>query len=72
MKINYGKTFEQPDAGMFIGKIIDVVEMPNVSTQYGPKDKVRIQWVLNKLDNTPALDSENKPLNSWDTNQNPR
>jgi hypothetical protein len=62
MEISQGKKFEKPDAGMFPGTIIDVVDMPNVPTIYGPKNKVRIMWVLGKLDNTPLLDSEGKPM----------
>lgn len=62
MELSHGKTFEQPDAGAFVGTIIDVVEMPNQQTQNGPTDKVRILWVLAKLDGSPALDSEGNPL----------
>jgi len=62
MELSQGKKFEKPDAGMFLGTIIDVVEMPNIQTQYGLKNKVRIHWVLGRLDGTPVLDSENKPM----------
>lgn len=58
MEISTGKSFEKPDAGMFLGTIIDVVDMPNIVTQYGVKNKVRIQWVLSKTDGSPALDSQ--------------
>jgi hypothetical protein len=36
--------------------------MPNVQTQYGIKNKVRIHWVLGRLDGTLVLDSEGKPM----------
>src|SRR5258708_1271409 len=61
MELNKAKPFEQPDAGMFLGTIIDVVDMPQVQTNYGVKNKVRILWILTKTDNTPTLDSEGKP-----------
>jgi len=44
---------EQPDAGKFLGTIIDVVDLPNYPTKFGPKNRVRIVWVLGKTDNTP-------------------
>lgn len=62
MELSNQKPFEQPDAGMFLGTIVDVVDLPNQQTSFGPKNKVRIVWVLGKTDNTPALDSEKKPF----------
>jgi hypothetical protein len=62
MEIPAGKKFEKPDAGMFLGTVIDLVEMPNVQTQYGVKNKVRIHWVLARLDGTLVVDSEGKPM----------
>lgn len=56
MLIEAGKKYEQPDAGMFIGTIIDVVDLGIVQTTYGPKHKIRIVWVLDKND------SEGKPF----------
>lgn len=47
---NNSKTFEQPDAGVFLGTIIDVVDLGIVKTQFGDKPKIRIVWVLDKND----------------------
>jgi hypothetical protein len=55
MQLSKGKTFEQAPGGLYLGTIVDVVDMPNVQTQYGPKNKVRIQWILNHPDGRPAM-----------------
>ena len=60
MEISNQKPFPKPDGGVFLGTIIDVVDLPNYPTAFGPKNKVRILWVLGKTDNTPALDPEGK------------
>ena len=44
------KNFERPESGMFLGTIIDVVDLGKVTTQFGLKAKVRIVWVLDKND----------------------
>ena len=44
------KNFEKPESGMFLGTIIDVVDLGKVATQFGLKAKVRIVWVLDKND----------------------
>lgn len=66
MELSKPKVFEKPDGGLFYGTIIDVVDMPNVPSTYNGvvtlKNKVRILWVLNKQDSTPALDKEGKQL----------
>jgi hypothetical protein len=62
MELSNQKPFPKPDAGVFLGTIIDVVDLPNYPTAFGPKNKVRILWVLGKTDNTPALDPEGKPF----------
>ena len=55
-----GKKFEKPDAGIFIGTIIDAVFLPQVPSKNPqfpePKDRLRVVWVLDKLD------SEGKPF----------
>ena len=57
------KPFEVPDSGIFLGTIIDVVELGQVSTQFGPKTKVRLVWVLGTQDGKGyALDSEGNPF----------
>lgn len=57
---NGGKKFEKPDAGIFIGTIVDAVFLPQVPSKNPqfpePKDRLRIVWVLDKLD------SEGKPF----------
>lgn len=57
MLIQAGKSFEQPDAGLFNGVIADIVDLGIVKhPQYGDKAKLRIVWVLDKND------SEGKPF----------
>jgi hypothetical protein len=58
MEISQGKIFPKPEAGMYLGTIIDVVDMPNQQTQYGPKNKVRIVWTLALANGAPYLDAE--------------
>jgi hypothetical protein len=62
MNIGQGKVFEQPAGGPFLGTIIDVVDMPQFPTKFGPKDKVRILWVLSLVNGAPYLDSEGNPF----------
>lgn len=49
MILEQGK-YEQPDSGVFIGIIADVVELYGVKTKFGEKNKVRIVWILDKND----------------------
>ena len=44
------KAFHNPDTGTFLGTIIDVVDLGKVHTQFGDKNKIRIIWVLDKMD----------------------
>lgn len=48
------KAFEQPDAGLFAGTIIDVVELGVVKSTYNgvesENEKVQVIWVLDKND----------------------
>jgi hypothetical protein len=62
MNITKGKVFFKADPGMYIGTIIDVVDMPQTQTSFGPKDKVRVVWALNLPNGAPALDPEGKQL----------
>ena len=62
MEIGQGKTFYKPEAGVYLGKIIDVVEKPNVATQYGPKNKVLIVWAITHQNGSPYLDPEQTPF----------
>lgn len=50
------KDFELPKSGVYVGTVADVVDLGKVKTQYGEKEKVRIVWLLNKVD------SEGKPF----------
>ncbi len=50
MILEQGGNYEKPDSGMFIGIVADVVELYNVPTKFGPKNKVRIVWILDKND----------------------
>ncbi len=62
MNIGQGKVFERPTGGAFLGTIIDVVDMPQQPTKFGPKDKVRILWVLSHITGAPYLDKEGAPF----------
>lgn len=66
MEMSTGKVFEKPPAGLAIGTIIDIVDMPNIPSVYDGVsrlvNKVRLLWVLNKLDGTPMVDKEGKQL----------
>lgn len=54
-----GKKFEKPDAGVFLGTIIDVIDLGLVSSKNpkfpDPQFRIRVVWVLN------SNDSEGKP-----------
>jgi hypothetical protein len=57
MEIPAGKKYEQPDAGVFIGTIIDVVFLPNYVPKKQnpafpkpPQDRLQIVWILDKAD----------------------
>jgi hypothetical protein len=62
MNLGQNKVFERPEGGSYIGTIIDVVDMPQQPTAFGPKDKVRFIWVLANVDGTPYVDSEGNPF----------
>jgi hypothetical protein len=62
MNLGQNKVFERPVGGAYIGTIIDVVEMPQQMTKFGPKDKLRVLWVLAQANGAPYLDKEGKPF----------
>jgi hypothetical protein len=62
MEIGQGKVFYKPEAGMYLGKIIDVVEKPGVTTKYGPKNKVLIVWTITQMNGQQYLDPEGQPF----------
>jgi hypothetical protein len=47
---NQGKVFEKPDTGSFLAVIADVVYVKDKPTKFGPKNVVRIVWILNAKD----------------------
>lgn len=60
---NNVKEFEKPENGFFNGTIVDVVDLVDQKTQYGTKTKIRVVWVLGKMDGSGyALDSEGNPF----------
>jgi hypothetical protein len=46
--LGQNSVYEQPDSGIFIGTVADVVELYGIQTKFGPKNKVRIVWILDK------------------------
>lgn len=52
------------ETGEFAGTIVDVVELPNVKTQYAVKTQIQIVWVLGTPDGSGkyAMDSEGNPF----------
>lgn len=62
MNLGQNKVFERPQGGSYLGTIIDLVEMPQQPTRFGPKDKVRILWVLSHINGAPYLDKEGQPM----------
>lgn len=62
MNLGQNKVFERPQGGSYLGTIIDVVEMPQQPTKFGPKDKIRVLWVLSHINGAPYLDSEGHPF----------
>lgn len=62
MNLGQNKVFERPAGGAYIGTIIDVVDMPQQMTKFGPKDKVRVLWVLAHSNGAAYLDKEGKPF----------
>jgi len=62
MQLGQNKVFERPIGGSYIGTIIDVVEMPQQPTKFGPKDKIRVEWVLAYSNGAPYLDKEGNPF----------
>jgi hypothetical protein len=62
MNLGQNKVFERPAGGPYVGTIIDVVDMPQQITKFGPKDKVRVLWALSHTNGAPYLDKEGKPF----------
>jgi len=62
MEILQGKKFEKPAPGMYLATTVDLVEMPNVQTAWGIKNKVRIHWVLAHLNGQLYLAKDGSPV----------
>ena len=67
MELGNTKPFEKPKPGQFLGTLVDVVDLRDVQTVRGPKNKVRLVWILGNLDGTPALDSEGNQFRAIET-----
>jgi hypothetical protein len=52
MIIDKSGNYENPKSGAYIGIVADVAELLNVPTRFGPKNKVRIIWILDQKDST--------------------
>lgn len=62
MQIAQGAKFERPAPGMYLATLVDVVDLPQVQTQYGLKDKLRFHWVLAHLNGQLYLTKEGRPV----------
>src|SRR5579859_2223317 len=58
MQIAQGAKFERPAPGMYLATLVDVVDLPQVQTQYGTKDRLRFHWVLAHLNGQLYLSKE--------------
>jgi len=62
MEVLQGKKFEKPAPGMYLATAVDLVEMPNVQTAYGIKNKVRVHWVLAHLSGQLYIGKDGSPV----------
>jgi hypothetical protein len=53
---------ERAPGGPFLGTVVDVVDMPNRPSQYGPQNKVRIDWIISDFQGNVVLDSKGQPI----------
>ena len=70
------KLFEQPDAGLFLGTIIDVIDLGLVKTNFNGQEredqKIQVVWVLDKNDKEGRpFQVRSAPLNA-NINMNPK
>src|SRR5208282_219144 len=71
MELSQGKSFEKPAPGMYIGTLVDVVEMPKVQTTYGLKDRLRLHWILVHLTGQPYIGKDGSLVEAvWMGNAN--
>jgi hypothetical protein len=62
MQIAQGAKFERPAPGMYLATLVDVVDLPQVQTQYGTKDRLRFHWVLAQLNGQLYLGKDGKAI----------
>lgn len=62
MQIAQGAKFERPAPGMYLATLVDVVDLPQVQTQYGTKDRLRFHWVLAQLNGQLYIGKDGKPV----------
>lgn len=62
MELSQGKKFEKPAPGMYLATLIDLVDMPNVQTAYGLKNRVRLHWVLAQLNGQLYVGKDGTPV----------
>lgn len=62
MDISQGKVFYNPEGGTYLATIIDIIDKPQVQTQYGLKNKVLVKWVISQMNGAPYLDPEGQPF----------
>ena len=62
MQIAQGAKFERPAPGMYLATLVDVVDLPQVQTQYGTKDRLRFHWVLAHLNGQLYLGKDGKAI----------
>ena len=71
MEIKTQKPFEKPEGGGYLGTIIDVVEKPQVPTTFNGvtklQDQITFTWTLSYMNNQPAVDSEGRPYQVFET-----
>lgn len=71
MEIKTQKPFEKPEGGAYLGTIIDVVEKPQVPTTFNGitklQDQITFVWTLNYLNGQPAVDSEGRAYQVFET-----
>ncbi len=72
MEITQGKKYEKPQPGNYVGTVIDIISMPNVSSTFNGVttlvNKVRIVWTLGAAyPGQVVLTKEGKPFEQMGT-----
>jgi hypothetical protein len=50
MIIEKNGSYENPKSGAYVGVVVDIAELYNVPGKFGPRNKVRIIWILDQKD----------------------